>query len=92
MNNFFYGEQQSSQGGSLHTPDDRSQHSTGHRFAMMIILPEPPRGQRGLATWRSELRSSFWRFGEGGCNGTIAPSALRAQATGSARTLGKWWS
>ena len=34
MNNFFYGEQHSSQGGSLHTPDDRSQHSAGHRFAM----------------------------------------------------------
>ena len=41
---------------------------------MMIMLPEPPRGQRGLATWRSELRSSFWRFGEGGCSGTMAPS------------------
>ena len=29
-----------------------------------------------LATWRSELRSSFWRFGEGGCNGTMAPSPM----------------
>ena len=28
---------------------------------------------RALPMWRSELRSSFWRFGEGGCNGTMAP-------------------
>ena len=34
-----WGDQQSAQGGSLHTPTDRSQHSADHRFAMVIITP-----------------------------------------------------